>query len=480
MKKFLTLAVMFVACVTTMFAQDASDRKILRSNFNPNGEKFQDKTTIDWNTQKVYARIKLDQGHDVAENILSVGSGIERWRPNGHRFHFYYNNGTIQTNYVTQGAAGNAIRNDKAGFAGTTVEIEISKAHGATINGESVNFNGSTEVDFATVCSDLWALTEISLGSEEGNGRSQQTIEELSIVNLPSSEVTAPTPDITIGGNTLFSGSAKVTIAAEGADAVYYTVDGTDPTTASTLYTEPFTIDATTTVKALAVKGTAQSKVVEATFTKEDYEIVNGKKVILTDYNPNGEAFEKETTIDWDTQKVYARIKLDAGQATNENILSVGTAIQNWRPGGARFHFYYDHGKIQTNYLGQDKGRTILCERDSFANTTVEIEISKANGVTINGKSANFNGSAAVDVETACSELWGKSQISVGSTQGETRSWQTIEELSIVDANVPTGVNNINANKAANNSQRYNLAGQRVDKNYRGVVIVNGRKQIVK
>lgn len=58
----------------------------------------------------------------------------------------------------------------------------------------------------------------------------------------------------------------KVTIAAgeSGADAIYYTTDGTEPTEASTLYSAPFAITANTTVTAIAKKGSELSKV--ATF----------------------------------------------------------------------------------------------------------------------------------------------------------------------------------------------------------------------
>ena len=39
-----------------------------------------------------------------------------------------------------------------------------------------------------------------------------------------------------------------------------------------------------------------------------------------------------------------------------------------------------------------------------------------------------------------------------------------------------TGVNTVNEFKTANSDAIYNLAGQKVDSNYRGIVIKNGKK----
>lgn len=69
-----------------------------------------------------------------------------------------------------------------------------------------------------------------------------------------------------------FVGSTTVTLAAgEGLD-IYYTLDGTEPTTASTKYAEPFALSATTTVKAIAYNATTSkaSEVAEKIYTKHE------------------------------------------------------------------------------------------------------------------------------------------------------------------------------------------------------------------
>ena len=71
-----------------------------------------------------------------------------------------------------------------------------------------------------------------------------------------------------IDGDADFISETEVTIEADNDVTVYYTVDGTEPTNASTVYTAPFTVEETTTVKAIAYRGEKASFVTSATFTK--------------------------------------------------------------------------------------------------------------------------------------------------------------------------------------------------------------------
>lgn len=81
---------------------------------------------------------------------------------------------------------------------------------------------------------------------------------EIAITSLP-----APT----ITGEAAFTSSTTVTIkSSESVASIYYTLDGTEPTTESILYENPFVLDKTTTVKAIAVYKTVTSPVASMDF----------------------------------------------------------------------------------------------------------------------------------------------------------------------------------------------------------------------
>ncbi|MBQ7426906.1 MAG: chitobiase/beta-hexosaminidase C-terminal domain-containing protein [Prevotella sp.] len=90
-------------------------------------------------------------------------------------------------------------------------------------------------------------------GSEQGSGSEQQ-----------SEGVTAPE----ISGTSPFTDSTQVTIQGPQGAEVRYTTDGSDPSAESTLYSEAITLNATTTIKAIAILDGESSEVASKTFTK--------------------------------------------------------------------------------------------------------------------------------------------------------------------------------------------------------------------
>ena len=102
----------------------------------------------------------------------------------------------------------------------------------------------------------------------DGNSKAGQLdFTEIEVTLEEGSAPAVSTPVIT--GDASFYETAEISIACstEGAN-VYDTLDGAEPTAESALYADPFEINATTTVKAIAIKGEDKSAVAEKTFTK--------------------------------------------------------------------------------------------------------------------------------------------------------------------------------------------------------------------
>ena len=104
---------------------------------------------------------------------------------------------------------------------------------------------------FATTVDQNARLDDIKMTSEDGEA-------DPDVLSAP-----------TISGDASFEESTTVTITTtEDGATILYTVNGDDPTTAGQTYTAPFTVNATTTVKAVVKKGDKFSPVASKTFTK--------------------------------------------------------------------------------------------------------------------------------------------------------------------------------------------------------------------
>lgn len=142
-------------------------------------------------------------------------------------------------------------------------EVILSAELGATIH---YTVNGTTPTQASPTYSEPIRIDETT------------TVKAIAVKNGISSNVSTRTlvkqggavvvqaPAIT--GVTPFNDTTSVTITAEAGATIYYTLDGTNPTTASSQYANAITLSATTTVKAISVLQGTSSAVSTKIFTK--------------------------------------------------------------------------------------------------------------------------------------------------------------------------------------------------------------------
>ena len=374
------------------------------------------------------------------------------------------------------------------------VTIEISKQGGLKINGESalVKYvdtasnpsNNSTESwtteDLPTVFSGLWALNTIDFGGCQGAVMSNATYKYVKVAPLGWKEPTEPTePEVT------------VTFEKQYADQLYSLADGTpsamgdatvtlkemsDNTISMSLAFIDMNVESTDLVKGTdekdritytgttnfqginyAVKALRYTKDEEeklymtliptegttlAFGTDPDYVAPEPPSIEGTvvegsvDFAANGSKFEwSNIAIDWNKQKLVAVIDLSTCVGTNEDILSVGQNISAWQIGGWHFYYTKSDNRMKSDYLTTGGAHPI-----SDANTPVEpgivrIELSKAEGCTIDGVSFNgfYDSSVTGTWQSNTEDFWNLTSVNIGSKEGANRSNAVIKYVTVVD-----------------------------------------------
>jgi hypothetical protein len=117
------------------------------------------------------------------------------------------------------------------------------------------------------------------------------TLTKLSAVEPP--DTTPPTVTSNPVGGT-YSSEQSVTLTASEAATIYYTLDGADPTTTSTKYTQPINISTTTTLKFMAIDTAGN----QSTISSESYilEIIDITPPTVS-ANPKGGTYRSEQSI---------------------------------------------------------------------------------------------------------------------------------------------------------------------------------------
>ena len=160
--------------------------------------------------------------------------------------------------------------------------------------------------------------------------------------------------------------------------------------------------------------------------------VVEGSK----NYAANGSKFEwSNIAINWNKQKLVAVIDLSSCTGTSENILSVGQNIGSWSIGGWHFYYTVASKKMKSDYLATDGAHPVSDPKTGVEPGTVRIELSKAEGCTIDGVSYNalYDSSVTGTWQSNTEDFWNLTSVNIGSKEGANRSNAVIKYVTVVD-----------------------------------------------
>ena len=433
----------------------------VKENFqSTEGSSWGENVTIDWNTQKLVASINLaSTGSD--KGFLGVTKKGQTAGWNNYGIIFYNTNGSTVQGYAP-GQPNNA-NTDQVTKGEDPVRFEISKDGGVKCQGNVVisasniaHLTNQSEIVVGAADKPAGALynyikvvplnwTEVPpvtvvdtkefknvayTTSMGGNGTATVTFTEMSDGTFPMTFVSDDlnvkaenlTKDTDAKGRTTYTGTAKrtdvdVTFTVK---AVVYT-EGAE----KKLYMTMVSVDGTTFTVGEDPDYVAPEPEIEGT-------VVEGSK----NYAANGSKFEwSNIAINWNKQKLVAVIDLSSCTGTSENILSVGQNIGSWSIGGWHFYYTVASKKMKSDYLATDGAHPVSDPKTGVEPGTVRIELSKAEGCTIDGASYNalYDSSVTGTWQSNTEDFWNLTSVNIGSKEGANRSNAVIKYVTVVD-----------------------------------------------
>ena len=185
-----------------------------------------------------------------------------------------------------------------------------------------------------------------------------------------------------------------------------------------------------------------------------------GGKAVATDGQSVGFSNKGYTTIRVSTKK--ANVDTENIEITLDNALEKGDVITV-----TGYKNKNEDGKLVSLFIKFEKGEPYFNDEETWVNICDE------NGTDFDndGNTPNTN------TYTVAEDAAGSKTIKLSRSKASTNLYIT---SFVITRGGSTGIENTIVKPAIENGIRYNLAGQRVDENYKGVVIMNGKKYVVK
>ena len=410
---------------------------VVEADYAPNGAAFGFPFTINWETQKLVAKLDLStcSRYTHNEGIITVGTDngngdVSLWNPNNgeancHLYytHYYYGSDEklLNLHYLenpsgTVNRVDNSVQNLEPGIVVFTFDKD----------GLHVGDNLIATPDQMTT---LYNSTSLIFGSKEGSTRSNATYKYVKVVPVDWTEPTEPTePEVT------------VTFEKQYADQLYSLADGTpsamgdatvtlkemsDNTISMSLDFSGMNVESTDLVKGTDEKeritytGTANFQGTNYAVKAFRYTENEEEKLYMTltatdgttlafgsdpdyvapaepedvtlweNYQADGTGFSKTATINWDKQKIVASIDFSNG-GDDKDILAMttGESFAAFQTSTYRtMHWYcFQSAKQMSGFFAKDGAGNNNTDRMDVADCLAKFEISKAEGLKVNGE----------------------------------------------------------------------------------------------
>lgn len=364
-----------------------------------------------------------------------------------------------------------------------------------------------------------------------------------------------------ISGSTTFLDSTSVTLSTENQDAkIYYTIDGTEPTDQSTVYTAPFTLNASATVKAISYLNGEKSNVASQEFKKvENSEVISVAQALKT--ADNTQVYIKANVVKTDSydsnrpslnyyiadtenadntlevlngrylqnaditrasqivrgDEVVVQATVGTNNKTkvlkNAQLISINEYQEQAKVSAAGWATFVSRRPVDFSKSSGIKAYTVKYDASANQVTLTPVNAIPGNtAVVVKANDGTYNlerGDESITVEnndlkfsnnntkvTKALSIYVLSKqgngcgfypVKVNENIAPFKGFLTVNAASTVAAkpfyaigNTTTGISNTVEENKNMEGVHYNLAGQRVNSNYKGLVIVNGHKVIIK
>ena len=389
---------------------------------------------------------------------------------------------------------------DYVKVAGVTVEkVEILNDDNSVKSTSYYAVSGDKKVQFykgisvADYAGDGKIYDVIALFNAIYNGNAE--LQPISLTEQTTSADVVVAPTIT--GETPFNEVTFCKIISEEGAEIRYTLDGTEPTATSMLYTDSIKITATTTVKAIAIKDGKTSNVAQKVFEKVEFTeytvaTLNGK----ADDEANVKLNLNNALVTYvDENKIYIRegafalmlygveLNVNKGQTLKgyilgdyDNYYGVYELKGNSATSSATVQISPDTVDVLPIDAEVDEilGLEYVCDYVMLSKVTIEKDGSNYYAVSGSSKVQLFKG---IDVSSFAGD--GKSYYVTALFNNIYKGAAELQPLTVTEEN-PTAINSVEKVVKANDGVIYNLNGQRLAQPMKGLNIRNGKKFIVK